>query len=186
MKNSILIFILSLILVSCLPEKRLERLKTRICPLCVDSVSTTQTITYRDTVVLSDTVLQFMDSGGEIIFDSKQCDFSPKIIKTSNWTATISITEGKLSCVVSNIRAKLSTHHDLKVITVEKKKYYPVYKDRPVEYIPHAYLVSSWILWVVGAGGIAYLIFSNLSQNLWYGVGVLLYKFVALFKSRKK
>jgi len=65
--------IFSLLLFGCDPVKRMEKMKAKICPLCFDS-SAAQTITYRDTVLIHDTILEFIDSYAEdTVFNNSMC-----------------------------------------------------------------------------------------------------------------
>lgn len=183
MKNKAVIIILFAGIIasmSCNPARRLERMKAKVCPYCYDSTATI-TIVKRDTVEIHDTVLQFLSSGETPVFDNSQCDFS-KTIKTDAYTAEITVTDGKISLRMLKVKAKVVEVVKETTKIVEVKKYYPVIKVKEVRYIPHLYLVSSWILWVVGALAIGYYAIKYVPQGVYYQIGLLAIKFIELFK----
>ena len=180
----ILVALFTILMFGCDSVKRVERMKAKYCPLCFDS-SKVQTITYRDTIIAHDTILQFYESYAEdTVFDNSACDFPIRVIRNTSWTAKIWMTDGKIFCSLHDIKAKVVTHETTKTVTQEVKKYYPVEKIKEVKYIPHAYLVTSWLAWIGGGGYILYMV--GKSTNLWYVIGQLLYQIIALFKRKKK
>jgi hypothetical protein len=172
---------------SCDPVKRIERAKAKWCPLCIIDSSSTTIITMRDTITYHDTIINFAAGDSVWVWGATQnCDFAPKTIKKDGYTVVVWQTNGKIGILVKDIKVSVPEHHVTTNTSTATSSSYPVYVDKKVKYIPHLYLVSSWILWVVGILGIAYFLLKNVPQGIWYQVGLIAVKFIELFQKKKQ